>query len=371
MRRGFGLIAALGLQAGFIGTAFAVAPILPFTDLEPDASYVSAVERLAQLRIVSSRSYETSRYTGFFRPNDDVTLAELAKMAVLAARRPIPDYGVPSTISAQGTWAAPYVNAATRERFTIFKDNRVNVFRAASGYETVQTFLDAFRLTKQSATRLGILDGVNASGPTMKRGDTAVLLLRFLALVPSSTFATPVPLVTPVPSGNSTSSVAPTTPTISATHRLAAGSANMRSGAGMAFRVVRVLKGGELLTLVGQQEAWAEVQLLDGTRGFLILSSIVPIRADDAAPTSEQPTPAPSSPAPASVVETPAGSAVGTITGPVNIRVQPDITSRAIGSFPAGTLLILLDQSDEVWLHVRVPDGREGYLTRKFVKIGE
>ncbi len=353
-------ILALMLFGSFLGSSVAAA----ITDLTPGAGYVASVEALAQARIVTGRSDSDGKYTGLFRPSEAVTRAEMLKMSLLGAKLSFPAARVPSNVSAQGTWASGYVSAAEIRRFGVFRDNKLDVFQPASRGEVAQTLSEAFRNSPQSA-RIGISKGETG---TMTRGEFAIVLARLLPFAPATSTALPVvtQATSSAPAGtqSSSSSVAPVIlpPTVvepvapvptmtNATHRVVASSANLRSGSSMEYRVVKILFHGELLILLSQQEAWAEVQLSDGTKGFLILSSIARLQPDT--------TPAASS------------GISGVITGPVNVRSRPDLTSTAIDSFPAGTTVIILDQSSQIWLRIRLPDGREGYVTRKFVKIGQ
>jgi hypothetical protein len=119
------------------------------------------------------------------------------------------------------------------------------------------------------------------------------------------------------------------------------------------------------------------------TRGqfAIMLASLVPI-APSASPVVTAPPSVPSSsstdassaraqPAVIPIANVDPHAVLGVITGAVNIRWKPDITSNALGSFPAGTQVIVVDQSNPVWYFVRLADGREGFIVRKFVRVGE
>jgi SH3-like domain-containing protein len=334
-----------------------------FNDLDPTAASTPAIEALAQARVVTANSDKDGSYAGAFRPNDQVTLAEMLKMALRGAKRPLAQ-GIPSNLSAQGTWASPYVNTAAQRRYSVFKSNKLDVFRAATRSEVVQTFVDAFGFRPQ---------GIESSAAPITRGEAALLLSRFLVLAPTTPAASPSSVVSAPASSSasqaSSASSIPVPPALSATHRVVA-SANMRSGAGMDYRVVRVLRPGEFVTLGSVTGAWSQVTLLDGTVGFVISTSITPATPQEL--TAPAPTSVPvAAPSASSVAPSAPSIGDGVITGPVNLRSQPAPDARAILSIPAGTLITILDQKSPYWTHVRLQDGREGYVSVKYVKAAQ
>jgi SH3-like domain-containing protein len=348
---------------GMIGIASAAS----FTDLEDGAWYTPVVEGLARARIITGNEDENGRYTGTFRPLENVTLAEAIKMALRSAKWKLPT-GVPSNLSAQGTWAAPYVNAAAQARISVFRSNALDVYRTATREEVTRMFADIFRVSAHGSLRQSLLNDLGTSDAApLSRAHAAVLLTRFLALSPVAPVQPAASVAAPANPGASSSAAAQASsapaamPTVSATHRVTA-SANMRSGAGMDYRVVRVLRPGDLLSVLSVSGPWSEVMLLDGVQGFVISTSIEAVNGSVVAP--YEPAPVPS--------QTPAlaaGDAV--ITGAVNVRARADINSPALGSYPAGTPVTVLDDSQEIWVLIRLQNGKEGYVSRKFLKIGE
>ena len=382
------------LLGGFALPMAAVAAV-PFTDLEEDGWYVEAVNSLAQAHIVSGYRDATGAELGLFGPNDKVNIAEMLKMGLLAAKRPLPRSGVPSNLSAQGTWAAPYVNAAARLRFVLLTDNLLDVFRPATRGEVVQTFLEAFAIPLKpaqsqlfkdvyddsrhgpaitTAYKLGFFKGdlTPKGNPTwyarpedpINRAEVAVMLKRFVDHSPSGApDAPPAPIVaqpsTPAASSSAPSAeptpvptpvvtpAQPPGPVTAATYRVAVYSVNIRTGASMEYRTIRSLYQGDLVTLVAKvDDAWAEIQLADGTKGFVVLASIAPVQQFDTGTTIS-----------------------GSVTTAVNLRTRADQSSTAIDSVPAGTKIIILDQSNATWTRIRLPDGREGYVAAKYVKV--
>ncbi len=132
------------------------------------------------------------------------------------------------------------------------------------------------------------------------------------------------------------------------TYRVAIYSVNLRSMPSKDGKVVRSLSQGDTLTLLSTADAWGEVQLSDGTKGYVVLAAITQAQAQ--------------------TVNT---GITGTITTAVNVHAGPDQATSAVSSIAAGTIVSILDGTDSYWLHVRLPDGREGYVGSKFVKVGK
>jgi hypothetical protein len=323
-----------------------------FVDIAQDAPYASAVYSLASAGIVNGHKDSDGQYTGLFRPEENVTIAEIVKMAVLGAKIPFPPAAVPSNVSAQGTWASGYVNAGAQRGFAVLRDNKLDVYRTATRSEVMQTLQDAFRRAPGGSWGNGFIT----------RGQAA-LILASLVGAPPATVPPPVSQGPSVPATPAPVSVpAPEPAMTNATHRVNA-SANMRSGAAMGYRAVRVLRPGDLVAVTSVDGAWSGITTADGATGFVISTSLSAIAGSPATVPAPVTTPAPT-PAPAPNFT----GANGTVTGPVNVRTRPDLTAPALLSVPAGTPITILDQPNLSWTHIRLEDGREGYVGTKFVK---
>jgi uncharacterized protein YgiM (DUF1202 family) len=288
MRRSLPLVLAVSLlcSAGTAGAAFPVSDV-------GDPKVYPAVERLVARGLVTGRD-ENGKATGLYRPNENITLAEALRMSMIAAKYQFPRARVPSNISAQGTWASGYVNAAELGRFRAFMDNRTDVFRPATRTEVIQTLSDAYRITPGKIASYGITTTGNSP---VTRGQFAVILSPLLSLTPGPVTVASTPTVPP-PVVSSASSVSTSPSSVSA-------------------------------------------------------------------PGSSAPA---ASSAASSVAPAPSGGQTGVITSAVNVRWEPDVNAKSRGSYPAGTPVTILDAKYEAWYFIRLPDGKEGYVVKKFVK---
>ena len=393
-------------MVAFAASLLSAGAIIPFaeastfTDLDPKGWYVRAVTQLADMHRVSGYRDQYGQELGLFKPDGKVTIAEMLKMGFLASKKPVPDSGDPSNVSAQGDWSSSYVIAAEQMQLPLLLDNLLDVHRFATRAEVIQTLLGIFNVrlhpvTKQfyhdvpldspyasvitTATDIGITKGdTNDNGDPLftfrpdapiNRAEVAVILSKLIAYNP----ATDIVVVAP-PISSSTSSVSSTsssvssassesstsstssssqassqntTPVTAATYRVAIYSVNLRSMPSKDGRVVRSLSQGDTLTVLSTADAWGEVQLSDGTKGYVVLAAITQAQA-----------------------QTMNTGITGTITTAVNVHAGPDQATSAVSSIAAGTIVSILDGTDSYWLHVRLPDGREGYVGSKFVKVG-
>ncbi len=109
------------------------------------AWFAPYVRDMADRGIVTGYKDATGRPTGFFSPEKNVTLEELAKMAVEAARidrTACP--AVPKNPQATQSWSAQYVSCAESNAFAVYADGTVDLHRAATRNEVVMTALQAF-----------------------------------------------------------------------------------------------------------------------------------------------------------------------------------------------------------------------------------
>ena len=294
-----------------------------------------------------------------------VSLADSVQMTIRASKRQLPPARIPSNVSAQGTRAAGYVSAAEVWRFSVFKDDLVNVFRSATRSEIAQIAGDTFGM---SALRAASTGGISTDGGTMTRGQLVAFLSHFAPSANIQIVALPPPVIA-APVAPSPTPVAPVTPPAapvasppamsSATHRVIATSANVRSGPNKEYRALRIVFQGDLVRLVSQpKDTWSEVSLSDGLTGFINTSSIVSLGGVSVS------APAPLQQAPAPVATT----GMGTATQAINIRRRADFTAPAFDSIATGTVFTILEQ-DDPFLYVRLQDGREGYVAMKYVNV--
>ena len=114
-------------------------------DVPLTAWFAPYVRDMAERGIVSGYKDAQGIPTGVFGPERNVTLAELAKMAVAAAQIETSSCPAePKNPTAKGLWSAPYVACAEQKNFAVFGDGTADTKRAATRAEVVITVLQAF-----------------------------------------------------------------------------------------------------------------------------------------------------------------------------------------------------------------------------------
>lgn len=116
-----------------------------FMDVPTDSWFAPYVRGAAESGIVSGYRDSNGRLLGSFGPGDDVTIEQLAKMALQAAGVVVQDCaGTPTNKTATGSWSAHYIACAEELEWAVFSDGSVNVQRPATRSEVVVTLLQAF-----------------------------------------------------------------------------------------------------------------------------------------------------------------------------------------------------------------------------------
>lgn len=116
-----------------------------FTDVPVGAWFAPYVRDVAEKGIVSGYKTADGRPLGIFGPERNVTLEELAKMAVVVTGTDTAT--CPTTTlnkKAAGRWSLPYIACAERDSFAVYADGSVDILRPATRAEVVMTVLQAF-----------------------------------------------------------------------------------------------------------------------------------------------------------------------------------------------------------------------------------
>ncbi|MDB5307242.1 MAG: hypothetical protein JWO38_1444 [Gemmataceae bacterium] len=270
-----------------------------FWDVPESAWFASYVSTLIEKGIASGYRDAEGNLTGEFGVSNPVTAAEILKMALVAAGRPLSS-GLPQNPSARDDWSAPYVTTAEDLRFSVYAPS-LDVHKPATRGQVIQTILEVFgdpiaagenpftdlsasspfAPALQTAYQLGIISGdTDAQGnPTgtvrpndpVNRAEAAKIVSIALATLK------PRPLTT---SSDPSSS--------------AAGS-EMMSDSGMPYRVntyslklraarqipsllYGMLSEGDLVTVVGIENGWAELLLPDGRHAFVVAEYLTEVK---------------------------------------------------------------------------------------------
>ena len=116
-----------------------------FQDIQQGEWYTQYVVRVAQWGIVSGYKDTQGRALGVFGPGDPVTIAEILKMALKAAKvdEAACKGGVARQAQAQGHWAYLYIVCAEERNFRILRDP-TDLNRPALRGEVLAIMHDAF-----------------------------------------------------------------------------------------------------------------------------------------------------------------------------------------------------------------------------------
>lgn len=116
-----------------------------FKDVPTDAWFAPYVRSAAEDNVISGYRDVNGRLLGSFGPADDVTIEQLAKMALQAAGVVVQDCaGTPLNSTATGSWSAHFIACAETLEWAVYSDGSVDVQRPATRSEVVVTLLQAF-----------------------------------------------------------------------------------------------------------------------------------------------------------------------------------------------------------------------------------
>ena len=137
------------------------------------------------------------------------------------------------------------------------------------------------------------------------------------------------------------------------------GAVNVRSGPGYNYPILTIAYQGYTVNLLGRtgDSAWAKVQMVDGTQGWINFGALDTTVPANSLPVTEAP------------VTPPAGTAVGVVnTGQLNVRSGPGTEYGVTASVYNGHVVQLLGRNTfSTWLKVRLFDGQEGWVNAKYI----
>jgi hypothetical protein len=113
-----------------------------FRDVKVSDWFARSVYELVSAGIVSGYRDARGRLTGEFGSANPVTYAEIAKVALLAAGKPLAT-GTPRNRSARDNWSAAYVKTAEDLSLSVYTPS-LDVRQPATRGEVIQTLLEAF-----------------------------------------------------------------------------------------------------------------------------------------------------------------------------------------------------------------------------------
>jgi uncharacterized protein YgiM (DUF1202 family) len=147
-------------------------------------------------------------------------------------------------------------------------------------------------------------------------------------------------------------------PAAAATAIVATGALNVRSGPGIGYSIVTVVRQGESVGLLGRNApaSWAQVRPASGHTGWVNVSLIQPTVAIGTLP----------------LVEAPAATAapLATVaTGALNVRTGPGAGYSVITTLQNGRQAPLLGRNtDNTWVQIRLATGQVGWVHTAFIQ---
>lgn len=142
-------------------------------DVPVDQWFAEYVQDTADLGIIGGYADASGAPLGLFGPADNVTVEQLAKIAVESAQvdqSKCPE--VPVNSLAADSWSAGYIACAEHLGWTVYSDGTVNISRNANRAEVVQTILQAFAREMEPATG-EVFQDVTSTMPTRYAIETA------------------------------------------------------------------------------------------------------------------------------------------------------------------------------------------------------
>jgi hypothetical protein len=144
-----------------------------FTDVPADSWFARYAADMAEQRIMEGYKDAAGNPLGLFGPADDVTIEQIAKMAVISAR--VDQSKCPTTAKNEqvvGRWSAGFISCAEQLGWQVFADGAVDPARPALRSEVVTTVLEAFGRELEPATGTLFKD-VSESMPARHAIETA------------------------------------------------------------------------------------------------------------------------------------------------------------------------------------------------------
>jgi len=117
-------------------------------DVPQEAWFSKYVFNAARYKVLGGYKDEAGRPNGLFGPSNNVTVAELAKIAHgLGGVSSEAFIGKsPENAGALGVWFSPYIASAEAHGWTVYQDTTIDPLRPATRAEVVQTFLQVLEI---------------------------------------------------------------------------------------------------------------------------------------------------------------------------------------------------------------------------------
>jgi hypothetical protein len=132
---------------------------MAFRDVPRDAWFAPYVRVAAEQGIVGGYQDAQGNLLGEYKPENPVSLEEVAKIAVVAAYVDVLSCPASKNVTASGSWSMGYVGCAESRGWGVFSDATADVKRPATRAEVVFTVLQALGAQGASTTGSGWTTG--------------------------------------------------------------------------------------------------------------------------------------------------------------------------------------------------------------------
>lgn len=120
---------------------------VPLRDVPRQSWFAPYIRSIAEIGLVSGYRDAEGRPTGEFGPQNNVTVAEMAKVVVIGAGIDTGACAPPQNLTASGTWASSFIGCAEGKGWSLYGDGQVDINRKATRLEVVSTVLQAFEVS--------------------------------------------------------------------------------------------------------------------------------------------------------------------------------------------------------------------------------
>mgnify|MGYP005794355543 CR=1 FL=1 len=152
---------------------------------------------------------------------------------------------------------------------------------------------------------------------------------------------TATPESTPTPDASPSDEATPTPSTSEKVVRTSGGgSVNLRSQASTSSDVVTTLRTGQTVTVLSEENGWAQVRTQDNQEGYV---------------SSEY------------LIDRVTGTVVN-INSSLNVRATPSATGDRVGTLGNGDTVTVLDTSNSDWTQIVLSNGQVGYCASEYIQ---
>lgn len=132
--------------------------LIPFKDTDDNAWYTKYVAPIKELGIISGYKDKDGNELGEYRPGNNITIAEILKIALETSGKGSSNNGTPRLRAALAHWSKAYVKRAEELGVDLVTDSDTDLNRPATRGEVVRLFLEALGIDPDDITGTSFSD---------------------------------------------------------------------------------------------------------------------------------------------------------------------------------------------------------------------